>query len=55
MIVGCRVYQRSKIPAMVSQHRDGPQKEWKMVNGPRVGRVFPYSVYIDSNHRDSRV
>jgi hypothetical protein len=32
MIVGCRVYQRSKIPAMASQRRDGLQKEWNMAN-----------------------
>jgi methyl coenzyme M reductase alpha subunit len=27
-----RVYQRSNIPAMVSQHCDGPQEELKMAN-----------------------
>jgi hypothetical protein len=30
--VRCRVYQRSNIPALVSQHCDGPQEEQKMAN-----------------------
>jgi hypothetical protein len=29
MTVGCKIYQRGEIPAMVSQCWDGPQKEWK--------------------------
>jgi hypothetical protein len=38
MTVGCIVYQRSKIPTVVSQRCDGPQKEWKMVNVHRLYR-----------------
>jgi hypothetical protein len=32
MVVRHRVYQRSNIPAMVSQRHGDPQKEWKMAN-----------------------
>jgi hypothetical protein len=29
--------------------------DWHGKRTCRVGRVFPYRVYIDSNHRDSRI
>jgi hypothetical protein len=31
-IVGCRVHQGSKIPAVASKSSNGPQKEWKVMN-----------------------
>jgi hypothetical protein len=29
--------------------------DWRGKHTYRVGRVFPYRVYIDSNHRDFRI
>jgi hypothetical protein len=29
--------------------------DWRGKRTCHIGRVFPYKVYIDSNHRDSRI
>jgi hypothetical protein len=48
-VKGCHVWA----PPVGSIHR--VYVDWCEKRMWRVGRVFPYRVYIDSNHRDSRI
>jgi hypothetical protein len=49
LMKGCHV----RGPPAGSVHR--AYVDWRGKRTCRVGRVFPYIVYIDSNHRDSQI